>query len=197
MATNDPLKVITPEFRVSFPHVFKPQPPMQQGADPKFGLTMLFPKDADLTALKKAARTAIEEKWGTDQEKWPKNLRLPFRDQSEKEFDGYEPGAIFVNCTSKMKPGLVDASLNEISDMDQNEFYPGCYAKASIRAFTYDVNGNRGVGFGLNNIQKTRDGEPLGGRTRPEDDFSPVEGDPMSEDQGTPAPANNSVNMLD
>ncbi|PWG75044.1 hypothetical protein DF186_14750, partial [Enterococcus hirae] len=46
----------------------------------------------------------------------------------------------------------------------------------SIRPFTYDVSGNRGVAFGLQNVQKLRDGDPLGGRTKPEDDFEPMPG---------------------
>ncbi|GAY71780.1 ssDNA-binding protein, partial [Streptococcus canis] len=34
------------------------------------------------------------------------------------------------------------------------------------------VTGNKGIACGLNNLQKLRDGEPLGGRTRAEDDFA-------------------------
>ncbi len=33
-------------------------------------------------------------------------------------------------------------------------------------------NGNKGIACGLNNLQKIRDGEPLGGKSHPEDDFS-------------------------
>ena len=161
--------IMTPEFRVSFPNVFRPQKPLKDGDEPKYGMTMLFPKGADLSKLKAAAKEAIKEKWG---DKPPKNLRSPFRDQGEKEFDGYEDGAIFITATSKQKPGLVDASVQPI--IDESEFYPGCYARATIRAFAYDKAGNRGVAFGLQNVQKTRDGDPLGGRTRPENDFEPV-----------------------
>jgi hypothetical protein len=166
--------VLTPKFRVSFPYVFRPQKPMANAAsqDPKYSLTMLFPKGADLSVLKKAASDAVIEKWGAEKEKWPKNLRNPFRDQGEKEFEGYEAGAIFVTATSKQRPGLVDAQVKDI--IDEKDFYPGCYARASVRAFAYDQAGNRGVAFGLQNVQKLGDGEPLGGRTRPTDDFEPV-----------------------
>jgi len=168
-------KVITPTFRVSFPNVFRPAKPMAGSTqEPKYGLTMLFSKDDDISALKKAAEDACAEKWGADKSKWPKNLRSPFRDQGEKDYEGYEEGAVFVNATSKQRPGLVDANMNDI--IDESEFYAGCYARASINAFAYDTAGNRGVAFGLNNVQKLKDGEPLGGRTRPEDDFEPVGG---------------------
>lgn len=166
-------KVITPTFRVSFPNVFRPAKPMAGATgDPKYGLTMLFEKGEDLTKLKDAVKEACTEKWGADQSKWPKNLRSPFRDQGEKTYDGYVEGAVFVNATSKQKPGVVDANLDDI--IDESEFYAGCYARASINAFAYDTAGNRGVAFGLNNVQKLKEGEPLGGRARPEDDFEPV-----------------------
>lgn len=177
--------VMTPEFRVSFPNVFRPQKPLQEGADPKYGLTMLFPKGADLSPLKKAAEAAVAEKWGTDKTKWPKNLRSPFRDQGEKKFEGYESGGVFITATSKQKPGLVDGSVQPI--IDEAEFYPGCYARATVRAFAYDAAGNRGVAFGLQNVQKTRDGEPLGGRSRPENDFAPIEDDGESGGNATSA----------
>jgi hypothetical protein len=176
--------VMTPEFRVSFPAVFKPSRPKGAPADQeaKYSLTMLFDRDADLSALKKAAEAAAKEKWGDD---IPKGLRTPFRDQGEKEFDGYEEGALFVIATSKQKPGLVDAQVNDI--IDESEFYAGCYARATIRAFAYGGKGTSfkpGVSFGLQNVQKLRDGDPLGGRTRARDDFSAVETDAGEDSDG-------------
>ena len=168
MATN----VMTPEFRVSFPNVFRPAKPMAEGQEAKYGITMLFKKGENLDELKKAAEEAIIDKWGTDKSKWPRNMRSPFRDQGEKEFAGYEEGAIFVTATSKQKPGLVDADVNDI--IAEEDFYPGCYARATVRAFAYDAAGNRGVAFGLQNVQKLKDGEPLGGRVAASADFAPV-----------------------
>lgn len=168
--------VMTPEFRVSFPAVFKPK--RQKGdatSEPKYGLTMLFPKGADLSKLKAAAQEAVKEKWG---DKPPKNLRSPFRDQGDRELEGYVEGCVFINASSLQKPGLVDRQRQDI--IDETEFYPGCYARATLRAFAYDNNGNKGVAFGLNNVQKLRDGDPLGGRTRAQDDFA----DDLPPDEG-------------
>jgi len=172
-------KVMTPRFKVSFPNVFRPGKAMQEGAEPKYGVAMLFATGADLSTLKQAAQEACVEKWGADKTKWPKNLRNPFRDQGEKEFAGYEPGAIFVSATSKQKPGLVDASNQDI--LNESDFYAGCYARATVNAFCYDKAGNRGVSFGLNNVQKLADGEPLGGRASASSDFAPV-GEAMGKD---------------
>jgi hypothetical protein len=164
--------VLTPKFRVSFPNVFRPGKLMQLGAEPKYSITMLFEKGADLSALHAAAKAVLEEKWGADKTKWPKNMRNPFRDQGEKEFPGYEAGAIFISASSKQRPGLVDEKVQDI--IEEHKFYPGCYARATVRAFAYDQAGNRGVSFGLQNVQKLADGEPLGGRTNPAQDFEPV-----------------------
>ncbi len=170
--------VMTPEFRVSFPNVFKPKMNDLSKVE-EYSLVALFPKGADLTKLKLEAQAAITKKWGEDKTKWPANLRTPFRDQSERAKDGklplgYEEGAIYLNLKAKQRPGIVDDKVQDI--IDEREFYAGCWARATLNAYAYDQKGNRGVSFGLGNIQKLRDGEPLGGRTRPEDDFAPVEG---------------------
>ena len=163
--------VMTPRFRVSFPNVFRPGKVMEQGQTPKFNVTMLFPKGTDLTPLKNAVIECLTEQFGPDRTKWPK-VRVPFRDQGEKTFEGYEAGATFINATSNNKPGLVDH--NRVDILDEHEFYPGCYARATVRPFYYDKRGNKGVAFGLQNIQKLGDGEPLGGRSKPQDDFEAV-----------------------
>lgn len=185
MATKE--NILTPEFRVSFPFLFRPQKPMQAGQDPKYSVVMLFPPGADLSALQKAALDAITEKYGTDREKWPK-LKTPFRDQGEKTQEGYVKGAIFITATSKLKPGLVDAQVNPI--LDETQFYAGCYAKATVRVFLYETKGenggvlNRGVSFGLQNVQKTRDGESLSSRVAPEKEFEPIADAGEAGDQG-------------
>lgn len=174
--------VMTPVFRVSYPNVFKPKKNELNGQD-EYSLVALFPKDADLSQLKAAAQKAITDKWGSDKAKWPANLRTPFRDQGEraKVVDGkkvlpagHEEGAIFLNLKAKQRPGVVDQSVQDI--IDESQFYAGCFARATINAYAYDNKGNRGVAFGLNNVQKMKDGDPLSGRPRAMDEFAPVEG---------------------
>ena len=76
----------------------------------------------------------------------------------------------FLNATSNQKPGIVDKDLNEILDPD--EVYSGCWGRVSLNFYPFDVSGNRGVGVGLNNVQKLKDGERLGGaRASAESDF--------------------------
>lgn len=176
-----------PEFRVSYENIHKPKA-FKQGQDAKYSVTMLFPKKTNLAALRKAADNAATEKWG-DKSRWPKNLRTPFRD-GDKESDqpGYA-GMIFVRASSKEKPCLVDQRLDQIASDEEGrqKFYSGCYAKASLVAFAYDTEGNRGVSFSLLSVQKTRDGERFGGRRPAAEEFDAV--DDGSEDQSAYAEA--------
>lgn len=171
-------KTLTPEFRVSYCNVFEPKLNELNGKQ-EYSCVALFPKGADLTKLYALAKEAMEKKWGTDSTKWPQNRKSPFRKAEERMKNGtlpngYEEGMIFITLKSQQKPGLVDQKVQDI--IDTSQFYSGCYARASVTAYAYDNKGNRGVAFGLGNIQKTRDGETLGGRSKPEEDFEPIAG---------------------
>ena len=61
------------------------------------------------------------------------------------------------------------------------------YAQKPV-AFGYDASGNRGVGCGLGNVCKTRDGEPLGGRANAESDFAGLEQAAPQQPQNYAAP---------
>lgn len=174
--------VMTPTFRISYPNVFKAKTNELNGKA-EYSCVALFPKNADISKLKAAAQAAIEAKWGKEKHKWPTNMKSPFRDQGErakvdevtgKKFlpAGYEDGALFLTLKSDQKPGIVDSNVQEI--LDPSEIYAGCFCRATIRAYAYDAKGNKGVAFGLQNIQKVKDGDPLSGRTRATDDFSPI-----------------------
>ena len=60
----------------------------------------------------------------------------------------------------KQKPQCVHIS-NVHADLLPTDVYSGMYARETVNFFLYDASGNRGVGFGLGNVCKTRDGEPL------------------------------------
>ena len=78
--------------------------------------------------------------------------------------------AYFVNANSATAPGIIDADHNEI--ITHSEVYSGVYGRASINFYAFNSNGNRGIACGLNNLQKIRDGEPLGGKASAASDFA-------------------------
>jgi len=165
-------RVITPKFRVSFPQIFEPAA-ITEGADLKYSISMIFDKDTDIKELKAACKQAIIDKWGENKNKWPSDLKTPFRKGSEKDLDGYDDDSIFARAASNQRPGV----LNEYKEpmADASELYAGCYARASVSAYAYDTAGNRGVTFGLNNILKVADGDRLDSHVSAEDDFADIE----------------------
>ena len=164
-------KVVTGEVRFSYAHVFEPA--SINGGDEKYSVSILIDKsDKDtLNRIEKAveaAKNAGINKFGG---KIPANLKLPLRDGDiEREDDPVYAGKYFVNANCKQKPGIVDRSGNPI--IDTTDFYSGCYGYASITFYAFNASGNRGIAAGLNNLMKTRDGEPLGGRSSANEDFA-------------------------
>ena len=103
-------------------------------------------------------------------------LKTPLRDGDlERPEDPAYAGCWFLNANSTIPVGIVDAACSPI--LDRGEFYSGCYGRASISFFAFNSNGNRGIACGLNNLQKLRDGEPLGGRVSAEADFAGLDDD--------------------
>ena len=97
-------------------------------------------------------------------------LKLPLRDGDAERDDEAYANSYFVNANSPTAPQIVDRAVQPI--LDRSEVYSGCYAKVSINFYAFNSNGNRGIACGLGNIQKIRDGEPLGGRSSAADDFT-------------------------
>ena len=176
MSNNtQPTKVITGKVRFSYVNIFKSRS-FQPGQDEKFSICLLIPKKDKKTvqdvnaAINAAVQQGISEKGG---EKNPGNLKLPLRDGDVERADEADEyiGMYFLNANSNQKPGIIDMYKNEI--LDPTEVYSGCWGRASINFFPFNSNGNKGVGVGLNNIQKLGDDEPLGGaRASAEDDFA-------------------------
>jgi len=159
--------------RVSFPEVFEAS--SYEGSDPKFGITLVYDlnaldmeADKTLQAMKQAANDAAMERFGCGIGKCPKGsarpIAHPFRKGEEKPAY-YEEGQIFVKFTSKLAPGVVYPDRTPIEPTSR-DFYAGCYARVSFTVYTYDRSGNKGVGFGLRNVQKVADGEPIGSGSR-------------------------------
>lgn len=169
-------KLMTPEFRVSFPQVFEPK--AFGGSEPKYSIVMLLPKKGDLSKFKTAAKNAAIEQWGAKADAVLAKLKgtkgWPFRDGDAEKADmkGY-PGHYFITAKSKQKPGLVNGKREAI--LDKDEFYAGCFARATLIAYAYDNEFGKGIGFSLQNIQKLKDGEKFSGKRDAEDEFDEVE----------------------
>ena len=173
-ANKDLSRVLTPEFRVSYPHVFKAQA-IKPTDKPKFSVTMLFPKNSDLSSLKEAMKQAKIAEFGS-KENWPDDLESPVVDGDNPKHadkEGYKGHWVIKASTNEdQRPGVVDENVQPI--VDQAKFYPGCYARAYIYAYVWEYMGKQGVGFILDHVQKLRDGKSFGGKKPAEQVFSPV-----------------------
>ncbi len=166
-------KVITGKVRFCYASVFEPQT-MNDGDTPKYSVCVLIPKSDTKTLDKvkkaiEAAKIAGKAKIADKNGKIPSTLKMPLRDGDEERSDdpAYE-GMMFINASSVRKPTIVDKELNPI--MSQDEFYSGCYGRASINFYAFNVN-SKGIAAGLNNLQKLDDGEPLSGGSTADEDF--------------------------
>ena len=127
---------------------------------------------AEAKALVEGAPKAIKEGVAKFGGKIPNKaaLKLPLRDGDTERDDEAYKNSFFVNANSTTAPQIVDRSVQPI--LDRSEVYSGCYARVSVNFYAFNSNGNRGIACGLGNIQKVRDGEPLGGKASAESDFA-------------------------
>ena len=156
----NPMKVITgKDTRWSYANVWEAK--SINGGTPKFSVSLIIPKTDTVTVQK--IKAAIQAAYEEGQAKLKGNgrtvppltaIKTPLRDGD----------------TERPAPGIVDADCNPI--LTRSEVYSGVYGRASINFYAFNSNGNKGIACGLNNLQKIRDGEPLGGKSSAVSDFS-------------------------
>lgn len=174
---NNPTKVITgKDTRWSYANVWEPK--SINGGTPKYSVSLIIPKSDTVTIQK--IKAAIETAYQEGESKLKGNgksvpplavIKTPLRDgDAERPDDEAYANAYFINANSASAPGVVDLDRNPI--LSRSEVYSGVYGRASINFYAFNSNGNKGIACGLNNLQKVRDGEPLGGKASAESDFA-------------------------
>lgn len=168
-------KVVTGKVRFCYANVFEPTA-MNEGDTPKYNICILISKSDTKTLDKiskaiEAAKQAGKAKLANKNGQLPADaaLKLPLRDGDvERADDPAFENCYFINANSNRKPSIVDRDLNPI--MEKEEFYSGCYGRASINFYAFNVS-SKGIAAGLNNLQKLEDGEALTGGTTADEDF--------------------------
>ena len=174
---HNPTRVITGvKTRWSYANVWEPK--SINGGAPKYSVSLIIPKSDTKTVT--AVKNAIQAAYDEGQSKLKGNsksvpalsaIKNPLRDgDAERPDDEAYKDSYFINANSATAPGIVDAARQPI--LERSEVYSGVYGRASINLYAFNSNGNKGIACGLNNLQKISDGEPLGGKTRAEDDFA-------------------------
>lgn len=176
---TDDKKVVTGEVRLSYVHLFEPYS-NDPDKDKSYSCVILIPKkDKDtLRKIRAAQQAALEDGKSKFGGKVPKAFKDTLHDGDEDadlETNPEFAGHYYMNISARLAypPQIVDRRRQPI--LDSTEVYSGCYARVSMVAFAFNTSGNKGVSFGLRNVQKLRDGEPLAGRSNPDDDFDELD----------------------
>ena len=183
-----PCDAVTPVYRASYLNVFEARAADPSKPDDKnYGVEMWFrvadteesvkagEKIVDLRALYAAAKAAIGEKWGADEAKWPKGLKIPFKKgETNTGKQGSIPGVIILRTARKEKFGkpVVVTQDPNVPVLDTKTVYSGCYMRGKIHFYAWEhPTGGKGVSATLDMLQIVRDGEPLGNRMEATDAF--------------------------
>ena len=173
----NPLKVVTgPDTRWSYVNAWEPK--SINGGTPKYSVSLIIPK-SDTKTIEKI-KAAIEAAYHEGESKLKGNgrtvpplatLKTPLRDGDlERPEDPVYASMYFINANNSSAPGIVDAARQPI--IERSEIYSGVYGRASVNFYAFNTNGNKGIACSLNNLQKIRDGEHLGGKSNAEEDFA-------------------------
>lgn len=191
MYNNNPTKVLTGEVRLSYANLVTPRASTYDpSAAPKYSVTLLIPKADTATkqnidaSIEAAAASAQNKLWGGVR---PPVMPMPIHDGDGVRENGtpYGPeckGCWVLTASSKNKPQVVHQS-DIYSELLPTDIYSGMYARVTINFFGYNRAGKRGVGCGLGNVMKTREGESLAGGASAAADFADV----ASKSQGAPS----------
>lgn len=181
MANTNPAHVVLKNVRISYEHLNSPYA-QNPGQEPKYSATILVPKSsaenrAKIDTAIAAATERARAKFGNA---FPAAPKISVHDgDGTRPSDGQPFGEECRGCwvftaSSKQRPEVVDAGVQPI--LNPAEIYSGMYANVGVTFFGYNAPQNKGIGVGLETVQKIADGEPLGnGRASAEDDFTPVE----------------------
>lgn len=187
MHNNKPNQILTAECRLSYPNLFKPVAPYGRPDAPQdewqYGCELLLPKTATACVedIRKSSEFVINEAVnGAWRGAKPNLIPTKIYDGDAPKPDGTPrgdecKGHWIIRLRGKRKPQVRSVTNISGPDLTEAEVYAGCYVRVTFGILAYNTAGKKGLTFILNNVLKTRDGEPLGGMTTAESDFAGLE----------------------
>lgn len=173
--TSDVKRMTVYPVVLGYPHLFVPQKNTLNDSkgdeeDAKYSCELYIyqsnPRYQELwNTLQTGVAVAAKEKFG---DKIPKFNHAPIKLLTDKENWAGEPG-FWIRAKSKTRPrvskkdpGSPNQSPIYIDVTDEEDAYPGIICCASVTAYGYDGNKNKGVGFFINQVLLLKDGARLG-----------------------------------
>jgi hypothetical protein len=172
---DDGLTAVTTVALISFCHLDKPHAKKGSTREPRYQCAVILPPNSDHSALDNAARTAWQiSPWANTKPKSkPLKDQKPMKDAGYK---GFNDTGFFFNCDTKNPPsifGIESDGKGSVAPIPADQTYSGMYARVKVRAEAFSVDGNTGVKFWIQSVQKIADGEKLGG-SNPSDGYEAV-----------------------
>lgn len=150
-------QVVTPTGRITFhKNLFSPD---ENG---KYRAALVFSKQQNLKPLRRLIDLAIKEKWP---DKKPSGLRMPVREEERSEMLEKYPfleDKLIMNCATKFEVPVKSTERGpdgELEDVFDGDVKAGDHCRFIVSAYSYDANGNRGVGLNVIGVQWIKEGE--------------------------------------
>lgn len=182
------MAVTIEDVRFSYCNLFQPKAPFNnpQG-EPKYSVTVLVPKTNTAAkavidnTIAQAIESGVSSKWN--------GVRPPQPAICVHDGDGPRPsdgsafgeeckGCWVFTASTKQPPFVVDEYVQNI--IDPTKVYSGMWGNVNVTFFAYNNAGKKGIGCGLNGVQKIRDGEALGGQITAQEAFKAVSAPPTA-----------------
>lgn len=178
-------ELVTGECRLSYCNLLEAKA-INNGATKNFSVKILIPKTdtATVAALTKARDAARQN--GVTEGKRPfssyspqllATMTVSLKDGDTDFPDNPECAGCWVlnaKTPEDKPPGVLNEKRERVTN--PTDVYSGMYGKVHLQLYPYDTAGNKGIGVSLQNVMKTKDGDPLGGaRKKAEDVFGQPE----------------------
>jgi septum formation topological specificity factor MinE len=177
---------LTPYGVLHYPYIFTPRREENTGQEPRYAVMLAIPEKfqksgSDLMKALQEEVIKVAKSYFGDAVNL-KKLSLPFRKGEDVEVAGVNESDIILSPRSKYKPGIVDATRQDILDPD--DVWPGQIGRLIVRPFGYDVSGKKGVGLALQHVQVlVKDMPRLDGRKSASEAFEKTSGGDVSSDE--------------
>ena len=154
------------ECRASYVTLLQPKPPFNApNGEPKYSMTVLVPKTNTQAkaqidaAIQAAIEAGVNSKWNGQRPPMP---AICVHDgDGPRPSDGQPFGpecrghwVFTASCKADRPPFVVDANVQKI--INPAEIYSGMYCNVNVAFYAYNNSGKKGIGCGLNGVQKTR-----------------------------------------
>lgn len=161
------MKVKLENVRLAFPNLFEARAFGDDGKDPAYGASFIFPKTHSAYKLvQDAIEAAAKDQWKGKATDMLKQLRTADKTclhdgDGKPDYDGF-PGNFFVASRNKARPLIIDRDKSPLTQSDGKP-YAGCYVNATIDIWPQANKWGKRVNATLSGVQFYKDGDAFTG----------------------------------